>query len=273
MELLCRLLQVSRSGYYDWEKHQLSRRAMENRVILRELITFHEKYPALGLNSLHALLHPLYGCSRKRIYHLMRKAGIYSARRRAYCVTTNSRHHYTVAENLLKRRFDIQTPNTAWVGDITYVPTGEGWLYTAVVKDLCTKKVVGYAFSNRIDTELTLSALQMAIRREHPARGLLYHSDRGVQYAEQAYRDALRRYGIRQSMSRRGDPYDNAVAESFFSCLKFELIYLTTYKTREAAKAAIFRYIEAFYNTVRPQSALGWIAPDAYAAQWAARVA
>ena len=185
----------------------------------------------------------------------MRRAGISSARRRAYRVTTNSNHVYAPAPNLLRRQFDIAEQNTAWVGDITYIPTGEGWLYAAVVKDLCTKKVVGYAFSNRIDTALTVSALEMAVRRERPAAGLIFHSDRGVQYAAQAYRDALARHNIRQSMSRRGDPYDNAVAENFFSCLKCELVYLSYFPTRAAAQAAVFAYIETFYNALRPHSA------------------
>jgi putative transposase len=213
------------------------------------------------------MLHPKFGCSRKRIHRLMRKAGIFSARRRAYRVTTNSNHGYVPAPNLLKRQFDVARPNTVWVGDITYIPTGEGWLYAAIVKDLCAKKVVGYAFSSRIDTALTVAALEMAVRRERPQMGLIFHSDRGVQYASQGYRNVLSRYGIRQSMSRRGDPYDNAVAENFFSCLKCELVHLMNFPTRAAAQTAVFAYIETFYNAVRPHSALGWIAPNVYAAR------
>jgi putative transposase len=147
---------------------------------------------------------------------------------------------------------------------LTSLATGEGWLYLAVIKDLCTRKIFGYAFSNRIDTDLTLSALEMAIRREQPSEGLIFHSDRGVQYAANRYREHLKQRGFQQSMSRKGDPYDNAVAENFFSCLKCELVYLRHYNTRREAQTDIFAYIEAFYNTIRPHSAIGWLAPTTF---------
>ncbi len=194
-------------------------------------------------------------------------AAIRSARRDACRSTTNSRHSHPIAPNLLNRNFRVSRPNTVWVVDITYIPTGQGWLYLAIVKDLCTKKVVGYAFSNRIDTALTLAALRMAVRREHPAPGLLFHSDRGVQYAAAAYREELEKLGFVQSMSRKGEPHDNAVAENFFSCLKCELVYLTSYATRRQAQNSIFRYIEGFYNPVRPHSSIGWLSPMEYARQ------
>lgn len=192
---------------------------------------------------------------------------IQSARKFAYKRTTNSRHSHPVAPNLLNRNFQVSKPNTVWVGDITYIPTGQGWLYLAIVKDLCTKKVVGYAFSNRIDTALTLAALRMAVKREHPAPGLMFHSDRGVQYAAAAYREKLEKLGFVQSMSRKGEPHDNAVAENFFSCLKCELVYLTSYATRRQAQNSIFRYIEGFYNPVRPHSSIDWLSPMEYARQ------
>ncbi len=166
------------------------------------------------------MLKPEFSCSRKRVYRQMQIAGIVSARHRAYKATTNSQHSHPVVPNLLKRNFFFEQPNQAWVGDITYIPTGEGWLYLTIVKDLCTRKIVGYAFSERIDTFLTLEALDMAAWRCKPPQGLIFHSDRGVQYAAVAFRDRLESYGIRQSMSRKGDHYDNAVAENFFSCLK-----------------------------------------------------
>ena len=152
------------------------------------------------------------------------------------------------------------------MGDITYISTEEGWLYLAIVKDLCLKKIVGYAFSDHIDTELTLAALDMAYRRRKPPKGLIFHSDRGVQYAARAYRNRLEAYGIRQSMSRRGDPYDNAVAENFFSCLKCELIHLKHYPSRAKAQADVFAYIEGFYNTTRPHFALSWLSPHQFEA-------
>lgn len=271
---VCRALGVSRSGYYDWRKRTPSQRELCNQAIRRCLVQLHEKYPALGLDSLYHLLRPEFGCSRKRVYRQMRLAGIYSCRRRAYRVTTNSRHSHPIAPNLLKRNFAFECPNQAWGGDITYILTREGWLYLAIVKDLCLKKIVGYAFSNRIDTQLTLAALNMAVQRQKPDRGLIFHSDRGVQYAANAYQHQLSAYGIRQSMSRKGDPYDNAVAENFFSCLKCELIHLKQYPTRRAAQTDVFAYIEAFYNSIRPHSALGGLSPAQFqAAFWNAHVA
>lgn len=267
MEKLCRLLEISRSGYYAWLKRGQSQRTRNNQVLTRELVYLHEKYPALGLDSLYHMLKSKYPCSRGRIHRLMKAAKIHSLRKKAYKITTNSRHSHPIAPNLLKRQFSFEQPNQAWVGDITYIPTGEGWLYLAAVKDLCTKKVVGYAFSGRIDTQLTLAALDMAVRRERPKPGLIFHSDRGVQYAAAAFRDRLAALGIRQSMSRKGDPYDNAVAENFFSCLKCELVHLRRYDSRCAAETDVFAYIEVFYNTLRPHSAIGWISPCAFEQQ------
>lgn len=167
-------------------------------------MALHEKYPALGLDSLYHMLRPEFGCSRARVHRLMKQADIHSHRHKAYKHTTNSNHRYPVAPNLLQRQFSFVQPNQAWVSDITYIPTDEGWLYAAIVKDLCTKKVVGYAFSSRIDTALTLEALRMAGSRQHPASGLICHSDRGIQYAATLYRQELGRHGLRSSMSRKG---------------------------------------------------------------------
>ena len=273
VEQACRVLDVSRSGYYGWKAERICRRRQQNQALRRRLIELHEKYPAMGLDSLYRLLKPEFGCSRKRVHRQMRLAGISSARRRAYKKTTNSHHSHPIAPNLLQRNFSFDRPDQAWVGDITYIPTGEGWLYLAIVKDLCTRKIVGYAFSDKIDTRLTLAALDMAYRRHKPARGLIFHSDRGVQYAARAYRERLESCGIRQSMSRRGDPYDNAVAENFFSCLKCELIHLKHYPTRTAAQNDVFAYLEVFYNTIRPHSALGWLSPARFEAELAASAA
>ena len=236
-----------------------------DQTLKRRLLALHVKYPALGLDSLYHLIRKELPCSRKRIHRLMNELGISSMRKRAYKATTNSRHSHPIAPNLLMRKFSFDAPNKAWVGDITYIPTDEGWLYLATVKDLCTKQIVGYAFSDRIDTNLTLAALDAAVRRRHPAPGLIFHSDRGVQYAARAYRLRLANLGICQSMSRKGDPYDNAVAENFFSCLKCECVHLKHFSSRAQAKADIFAYIEVFYNAVRPHSSIGWQAPDAFA--------
>ena len=155
MELVCRLLEVSRSGYYEWLGRKPSLRRQQDQELKRRLLSLHQRYPALGLDSLYHLIRPQLSCSRKRIHRLMNEMNISSTRRRAYKATTNSRHAHPIAPNLLARRFSFDKPDTAWVGDITYIPTGEGWLYCAVVKDLCTKQIVGYAFSDRIDTNLT----------------------------------------------------------------------------------------------------------------------
>lgn len=265
VELVCRLLEVSRSGYYEWLGRKPSLRRQKDQELKRRLLSLHQRYPALGLDSLYHLIRPQLSCSRKRIHRLMNEMNISSTRRRAYKATTNSRHAHPIAPNLLARRFSFDKPDTAWVGDITYIPTGEGWLYCAVVKDLCTKQIVGYAFSDRIDTNLTLAALGMAVRRRKPLPGLIFHSDRGVQYAAYAYRQRLASLGIRQSMSRKGDPYDNAVAENFFSCLKCECVHLRHFASRAQAMADVFAYIETFYNPVRPHSSIGWRPPDAFA--------
>jgi transposase InsO family protein len=229
---------------------------------LREIVRLHQLYPALGLDSLYHMIKRKIACSRKRIYRLMKKANIKSVRQTAYKNTTNSNHQNPISPNLLKRDFNFSRPNKAWVSDITYIPTGEGWLYLAVIKDLCHKKVVGYAMGDRIDSRLVLNALHMAVRRQKPEPGLIFHSDRGVQYASKVFRKEIDRYGFRQSMSRKGDPYDNAVAENFFSCLKCECIHLCHFHARNDAKAAVFRYIEAFYNRIRPHSGIGWMAPN-----------
>ena len=176
MEQVCRVLEVSRSGYYGWLKREPGERTVQNQALRWRLVELHEKYPAMGLDSLYHLLKPEFGCSRKRVHRQMRLAGIPSLRRRAYKRTTNSNHSHPTAPTLLQRKFTFDRPDQAWVGDITYIPTDEGWLYLAIVKDLCTRKIVGYAFSDRIDTQLTLAALDMAYRRRRPPKGLIFFS-------------------------------------------------------------------------------------------------
>ena len=265
MHLLCRLLKISRSGYYAWKNRGISSQRQREQLLLSKLVELHEKYPASGLNTLHHIItNGGISRSRNRLHRLMKKYNIHSVRKRAYKVTTNSRHNCPVSPNLLNRDFTASKPDTKWVGDITYIPTDEGWLYAAIVKDLCSKKVVGYAFSDHIDSNLTSAALELAVMREQPPNGLIFHSDRGVQYASNRYRETLAKYNITQSMSRKGDPYDNAVAENFFSCLKCELVHLKHYRTRDEAQADIFAYIETFYNTIRPHSGIGWLSPCAY---------
>ena len=252
MSILCRILDVSKSDYYDAKKRQKGKREESNQKLLREIISVHEKYPAMGLDSIYHFLKPGFGASRARIHRLMKKYNIHSVRLRAYKKTTNSNHHLPIAPNLLKNPdLKIENKNVVWVGDITYIPTQEGWLYHAIVKDLFTKKVVGYAFSDRITADIVCSALNMAICRQKPKTNLIFHSDRGSQYASNLFRQLLDENSIVHS-------------ENFFSCLKCESLHLKTFKTRTEAKLAVFRYIEGYYNSVRPHSSINWLCPNKF---------
>ena len=259
---LCCALNVSRSSYYQSKHRKMGKREKNNQVLLRAIIETHQKYPAFGLDSMYHYLKPKFGASRARIHRLMVKFNIHSIRTRAYKITTNSEHSKPIAPNLVNRNFNPPLPNMIWVGDITYIKTAQGWLYLAIVKDLCTKKIVGYSFSNRIDSKLVCEALIMAVNRQNPPHNLIFHSDRGSQYSSFDFRKLLTINHINQSMSRKGNPYDNAVAENFFSCLKCEFTFFQNFRTRHEAQVAIFRYIEGYYNFVRPHSSLGWLSPN-----------
>jgi transposase InsO family protein len=204
------------------------------------------------------------GCGKRRTGRLMRENGLVPRQRRKFRATTNSRHALPVAPNLLNRDFTATKPNTKWATDVTYVPTREGWLYLAVVVDIYSRYVVGWAMGGRITRELVMNAMKMAIQARNPGRGLLHHSDRGVQYASGDYQDMLAEHGVTCSMSRKGDCWDNAVAESFFHTLKVELVHHRDYLTRKEAMADIFEYLEVFYNRKRLHSALGYKSPSDY---------
>ena len=264
MDKLCLLLEIDRSSYYAWKNRSLSVREHYNQLLLCMIVILHQQYPAMGLDSIYHIIKKTLPCSRNRIHRLMKKYDIHSIRKKAFKSTTNSNHNLPICENLLNRDFFADIPNSKWVGDITYIKTDEGWLYLATVKDLCTKKIVGYAFSNRINADLVVAALSMAFNRQKPDGDLIFHSDRGVQYASNKFRNTLSEFCITQSMSAKGDPYDNAVAENFFSCLKNELVHHKHYKTRAEAQADIFAYIETYYNSVRPHSGIGWETPNEY---------
>ena len=200
----------------------------------------------------------------------MRRHGIVSKHKRKFRVTTNSVHAYPVAENLLQRKFAVSRPGQCWVSDITYVPTREGWLYLAVTLDLFHRKVVGWAMGRWITRQLVIDSLNMAVKSGVLKSGLIHHSDRGVQYASNEFQDLLKTQAIRCSMSRKGDCWDNAVAESFFHTLKVELIHGKLYDTRQEARAAIFEYIEVFYNRERRHSYLGYLSPADFEKKFAA---
>ena len=263
----CRVLQVSRSAYYAWLKRRPSSTAIR-RVELTERIReihsrrYHDSYGAPRVHR--ELLAAGHACNRKTVEKLMCQAGLRAKTCRRFRVTTtDSQHNQPVAANLLDRKFQPSAKHQAWTMDITYIPTGEGWLYLAVVEDLYSRKIVGWSMSERIDSQLVADALDMAIQREQPRPGLLAHSDRGVQYASDHFQQRLADFGIRGSMSRKANCWDNAPTESLFATIKKELVHQMTFATREDARQSLFEYIEVFYNRQRLHSAIGYQTPDA----------
>lgn len=266
VRLLCRTLQVSRAGFYAWQGRAPAARTRADERLGLEIAAIHaESRRCYGSPRIHAELIERGCCtSRKRVARLMRTGGLAARRRRRFRVTTHSQHPFPIAPNHLARQFARATPDQAWVTDITYIWTGEGWLYLAVVLDLCSRFAVGWAMNERITDDLTLDALGMALQRRRPPQGLLHHSDRGSQYASGDYQRVLAQHGIVCSMSRRGDCWDNAVAESFFATLKVELVHDATWATRAVARTELFDYLEVFYNGQRRHSALGYLSPRAF---------
>ncbi|MBL0693101.1 IS3 family transposase [Comamonas sp. JC664] len=266
IELMCRQLGVARSGFYAWKKRPESTRKQADRELAAEVAAVHQKSRGTyGSPRVHAELRAKgRRVSRKRVARLMGQQGLAARRTRRFVHTTDSRHTQPVASNVLARDFSADAPNRTWVTDITYVWTRQGWLYLAVVLDLFSRLVVGWAMGEFIDRHLVLSALDMALKGRRPPRGLLHHSDRGSQYVSQDYQRALASRGIECSMSRKGNCWDNAVAESFFSTLKMELVHDADFATRDQARAALFEYIEVFYNRQRRHSTLGYVSPVEY---------
>jgi putative transposase len=265
----CNVLGVSRSGYYAWRERQKKQEQDDSRRALIEHIwRIHKKSRrTYGSPRVHAELRAEgVICNHKRVARLMRLEGIQGRRKRRKVVTTDSRHAYPVAPNLLNRKFEAEAPNEKWVADITYIPTREGWLYLAVVMDLYARKIVGWSMSHQITADLVEDALRMALYERQPDPGLLHHSDRGSQYASEQIRRILANNQIEVSMSRSGNCYDNAVMESFFSTLKCEQVHHQDYKTRTEASRDIFEYIAGFYNTVRRHSTLGFLSPNQFEA-------
>ena len=263
---ICGLLGISRSSYYAWKKRKPSQREHDNQALLDHIRRIHKMYrKAYGSPRVWAQLKKQgYKCNRKTVARLMRKDGLRGQRKYRRVVTTDSRHNFPVAPNLLNRQFLADKPNQKWVADITYIPTGEGWLYLAGVLDLFSRKLIGWEMSNHIDAELVEKALRMALYRRQPAFGLLHHSDRGSQYASHQIRNILNANRVQVSMSGKGDCYDNAVMESFFGTLKNEWVHHQKYSTRSIARTDIFSYIEGFYNTVRLHSSLGYLSPNEF---------
>lgn len=262
---LCEAMAVSRSGYHDWAARVPGPRAQANAALLPLITQAHqESRQTYGSPRITRWLQARgQRCSRVRVARLMKQAGLSQKVRRRFrpLSLTDSEHDLPVAPNRLLAQTPPLAPDTVWVGDITYVPTLEGWLYVAGLVDRCTRRCVGWAMSDSLETTLPLAALEMALKQRQPPAGLVHHSDRGVQYASAAYRARLAAAGVIPSMSRKGNCYDNAWIESFWSSLKRELVHRCLFATRAQARAAIFEWIEVFYNRVRFHSALGFKSP------------
>ena len=262
--VMCRVLAVSRSGYYAWLKRPTSLREMANQALRQQIKHIHQhSRQTYGSPRIQAELR-VQGlkCGQNRVARLRREQKLWAKQKRKFKVTTtDSAHNYPVAPNLLNQNFTATQANEKWLTDITYIPTAEGWLYLAAVLDLYSRRIVGWAMSDRLERQLVINALNMAIQRRQPAAGLLHHSDRGSQYASDDYQALLTHHQMCCSMSRTGNCYDNAPMESFFGSLKTELVHHCHYLTQAEAKTRIFEYIELFYNRFRRHSALLFQSP------------
>lgn len=266
---LCRFTGISRSSYYDWINSPKTAREKGNEALTERLKKlFKEGRKTYGTRRLKKkLAEKGIHVSRRRIGRLMRKAGLFCKTKKRFKATTNSRHDKPIAPNLLDRQFTVSKPDRYYVGDITYIATQEGWLYLAVVIDLYSRQIVGWSMKKRMKAQLVNDALLMAILKRKPADGLIWHTDRGSQYASDSHRKILSDNHITQSMSRKGNCWDNAVSESFFHSLKTELTHHCQFKTRVEAQQIIFEYIEVFYNRERIHSANGYLSPVDYERQ------
>lgn len=267
VSLMCKVLRVSSAGYYAWRKRKASCRQEANErllKLLRRLFALHRQ--RYGYRRIHEAARKEIPCGKHRVARLMRQDGLKVPQRHARRATTRSKHKRLVVPNILGREFLAPAPNLTWLSDITYVRTAAGWLYLAIVLDLYARRVVGWAMEPYLADALTRRALQMALRRRRPAPALLHHSDRGSQYASQAYRELLFSHKAITSMSHKGEVLDNAPMESFFATLKKELIHRDHYQTRREAKSKIFQYVEGYYNPVRIHSAIKYYSPVAYEA-------
>jgi Transposase and inactivated derivatives len=260
---MCRVLGVSRSGYYKWAKHIDSDHQKSNEhLLVRIRDAYVRGRGTYGSPRVTAELKSKgIPCGKNRVAQLMKSNGIKAKTKRRFKATTKSKHDFLVADNLLNQRFLADEANKVWVSDITFIRTREGWLYLAAILDVFNRQIVGWSIDSKLSHELLADALRKALRNRKPERGVMFHSDRGTQYASYAFRDLMEQYGFVQSMSSSGNCYDNALMESFFHTLKTELIYFEKYQTRQEARGSIFEYIELFYNRVRRHSALNYCSP------------
>lgn len=271
VQAMCKALDVVRSAYYKWRSTPQTahnQRDKELSALVQE--EFKNGRGVYGeVRVLKKLQQKGIKTSRRRVGRLMAEAGLVCITKKPYQVTTDSKHDKPIAKNKLKRRFNSKKPNRVYAGDITYIKTDEGWLYLAIVMDLFSRQIVGWSMADHMKTTLVNDAMTMAIWHRKPPKGLLWHTDRGSQYASKEHRDLLAQHGIRQSMSRKGNCWDNAVSESFFHTLKTELTYHRRYATREQARASIFEYITVFYNRIRIHSANDYLSPVEFESQHA----
>jgi transposase InsO family protein len=264
--LCCDLLKVSRAGYYHWQKRQVTQRGHEEKKVL-EMIRKHYNLSRgrYGLLRIYrAIRKEGIIVNKKRIYRLMKQYNIHSKTVKKYKVTTKQSKTANFSPNLVNRNFHATRENEVWTSDITYISTGEGWLYLAVVQDMFNREEIGWSIMERPVAEIVTNAIKMAITNRRPGQGVIFHSDRGSQYTSNKVRNLLNQYRFKQSMSGNGNCYDNAITETFFSTLKKELIYLTKFETKEQARREIFEYIEIFYNRQRLHSSLGYLSPVEY---------
>ena len=269
VRLMCRVLSVAASGFYAWHRRKPSARAQQDERLLLKVRASHKRSrDTYGAPRVHKdLKDEGLRVGRKRVARLMQEDGLVARTPASFVRTTDSNHSDPIAPNLLARNFSVDEvggTNRIWVSDITYIPTREGWLYLASVLDLGSRRCVGWSMGETLEADLAVNALRMAIRARQPSPGLIHHSDRGSQYASAAYRSILSEHGMLASMSRKGNCWDNAVAESFFATLEFELIMMSDWRTRDEARRSIFQYIETWYNTQRRHSTLGYVSPVEY---------
>jgi len=260
---MSKVLEVSRSGYYAWLKRPFSKRKKNNTYLSERIRSIYEQrkrvYGCLRITA--ELKKEGFNCSKNRVARLMRKQGITARSKKRFKVTTNSKHHLPVSSNLVEMQFNPREKNSLWTTDITYIWTREGWLYLSVILDLWSRTVISWDANRSMDENLVIKPLEKALRDRKPNSELIFHSDRGSQYASQRLRNILKENNITQSMSSKGNCYDNAPTESFFSTLKRELVYRQNFKTRDEAKQSLFEYIEIFYNRQRSHSSLGYLSP------------
>jgi putative transposase len=266
--VMCQVLGVSRSGYCDW-RHRDRATDLERLKLVKAMEDiWRSSGRTYGSPRIWRQLRALgFRCSKTTVERLMREHGIRSKTKRKYKPTTDAKHSLPVAPNRIGRNFTASGPDRLWMSDITYLWTKEGWLYLAVVLDAYSRKIVGFSMNERMTQQLVIDALEMAVGRRNPQRGLIAHSDRGSQYASRAYQQRLWRYGMLCSMSRKGDCWDNAPTESFFHTLKTEHVFHEAFDTREAARSSVFEWIEVFYNRSRMHSSLGYLSPECYERQ------